>query len=67
VVIDERPDAVFLGGPLDGDEFAASGAGVVTVPDGKIVHRYVCTSATHDEDGRVLIVYAYMGEKLLFD
>jgi hypothetical protein len=57
-----RPDAVFIGGPRDGDVFAASGASLVEVPADQTWHRYVPTDATRQRAGWTLRVYDYDGE-----
>jgi hypothetical protein len=57
-----RPDALFVGGPSDGDVFVASGATLVEVPTGRTWHRYVPTSATRSRGDRTLTVYNYAGE-----
>jgi hypothetical protein len=56
-----QPDAVFHGGPRDGDVFVASGADRVAVPEGPLVHRYLSTEATDERGGRSLTVYTYDG------
>jgi hypothetical protein len=57
----KQPDALFLGGPRDGDVFVASGAPQITVPEDGGLHRYVCTDATQERAGRTLTVYSYDG------
>jgi hypothetical protein len=56
-----QPDAVFVGGPNDGDVFVASGASLVEVPAGQVWHRYVPTGRNHRRGERSLEAYDYDG------
>jgi hypothetical protein len=56
-----QPDAVFVGGPHDGDVFVASGARLVEVPADEVWHRYVPTGRNHRRGGRILEAYDYDG------
>jgi hypothetical protein len=55
-------DAILVGGPRDGTLFHASSAGLVTLEIDGLVERYIQTTATHEVDGRQLLVYNYDGE-----
>jgi hypothetical protein len=56
-----QPDAVFVGGPNDGDVFVASGASLVEVPADQVWHRYVPTGRNHRRGERSLEAYDYDG------
>jgi hypothetical protein len=56
-----QPDAVFVGGPSDGDVFVASGASLVEVPADRLWHRYVPTGRNHRRGERSLEAYDYDG------
>lgn len=56
-----QPDAVFVGGPNDGDVFVASGATLVEVPAGRMWHRYLPTGRDQRRGGRRLEAYDYDG------
>lgn len=56
-----QPDAVFAGGPNDGDVFAASGASLVEVPADRRWHRYVPAGRSQRRGERDLAVYDYDG------
>jgi hypothetical protein len=56
-----QPDAVFVGGPHDGDVFAACGASLVEVPADHVWHRYVPTGRHHRQGERSLEAYDYDG------
>jgi hypothetical protein len=56
-----QPDAVFVGGPSDGDVFVASGASLVEVPSDQVWHRYLPASRNHRRGERSLEAYEYDG------
>jgi hypothetical protein len=56
-----QPDAVFVGGPHDGDVFVASGASLVEVPADRVWHRYVPAGCHHRRGERSLEAYDYDG------
>jgi hypothetical protein len=56
-----QPDAVFVGGPNDGDVFVASGASLVEVPADQVWHRYLPTGRNHRRGERSLEAYDYDG------
>jgi hypothetical protein len=55
-------EAIFIGGPNDGTVFETDGSGLVEVPIDDLVHRYIRTGATREQDGRTYRVYNYDGE-----
>jgi hypothetical protein len=55
-------DAIFIGGPNDGTVFEAPDSALVEVPMDDLVHRYIRTTATREQDGRTYLVYNYDGE-----
>jgi hypothetical protein len=57
-----QPDAVFVGGPSDGDVFVASAANLVEVHSQQTWYRYVPTDGTRQRKDRILRVYRYDGE-----
>jgi hypothetical protein len=57
----ESADAVFIGGPNDGVTFTSDEVAVVEVPQDRLVHRYIRTTAHRDGDGVTRVVYNYDG------
>jgi hypothetical protein len=59
---DTEPDAMFVGGPRDGELFDAQQAGLVEVLIDGMLHRYIPTTATREQGGTTFTVYNYDGE-----
>ncbi|NJC73558.1 hypothetical protein HC031_28095 [Planosporangium thailandense] len=55
-------DAIFVGGPRDGELFDSNDTGLIQLEIGGLVHRYIRTTAHRDRDGRSYLVYNYDGE-----
>jgi hypothetical protein len=55
-------EAIFIGGPRDGEVFAAPDSGLVEVPIEGLTHRYILTSAIRERDGRTYRVFNYDGQ-----
>ena len=55
-------DAIFVGGPRDGTVFDAPDSPLVEVPIDNLVHRYIRTTATREQDGQTYRVFNYDGE-----
>jgi hypothetical protein len=55
-------DAIFVGGPRDGELFHASDAGLVELEIGGMIHRYIRTTQHRERDGQSYLVYNYDGE-----
>jgi hypothetical protein len=54
-------DAIFTGGPQDGNETTAADAGLVEVEIDGLVHRYIRTSQRRATSGGELTIYTYDG------
>jgi hypothetical protein len=54
-------DAIMLGGPRDGEVFAAADTALVELEIDGLTHRYIRTTATRENSGRELVVYNYDG------
>jgi hypothetical protein len=54
-------DAIMLGGPRDGEVFAAEDTALVELEIDGLTHRYIRTTATRENGGRELVVYNYDG------
>ncbi|GIF15292.1 hypothetical protein [Actinoplanes teichomyceticus] len=55
-------NAIFVGGPCDGELFAAEDAALVEVEIDGLLHRYLVTPATRDSEGGSRRIYNYDGE-----
>ncbi len=55
-------DAIFIGGPNDGTVFDAPDSALVEVTIDDLVHRYIRTNASREQDGRTYRVFNYDGE-----
>jgi hypothetical protein len=55
-------NAIFVGGPNDGTVFGAPDSALVEVPIEDLVHRYIRTTRTREQDGQTYRVYNYDGE-----
>jgi hypothetical protein len=55
-------DAVFIGGPRNGTAFRADDSALIEVPVDDLVHRYIRTGTTREQNGRTYRVYNYDGE-----
>jgi hypothetical protein len=55
-------DAIFVGGPRDGNLFTSEEASLVELEIDGMVHRYIRTTRARDRDGTSYTVYNYDGE-----
>ncbi|HLL68086.1 MAG TPA: hypothetical protein VK453_20570 [Micromonosporaceae bacterium] len=55
-------DAILVGGPRDGEPYAAEEAAVVELEIEGLVHRYIRTTKTREHGGHSYPVFNYDGE-----
>jgi hypothetical protein len=55
-------DAIFVGGPRDGELLQSEQVAVVELDIDGLVHRYIRTTQERDQGGSSYVVYNYDGE-----
>jgi hypothetical protein len=58
-----QEQAIYAGGPLDGQLFTAESDAVVHVPMNDVIHRYIRTTQHREIGGESHLVFNYDGEE----
>lgn len=58
----EQADALLVGGPRDQTLFTAEDTALVELEIDGLIHRYIRTTQSREQDGRPVTVYNYDGE-----